>query len=268
MRMDASLLYTHQTQSYSQRPTPTVPTAMGDHTAFFYGTLMAPKVLHRVCYGPSVPLSTTQHSALNVRPALLKSYRRHRVRGADYPAIMAAQESTVRGALVTGLTDGDIWRLDIFEGEEYQRRKVKVRAITDQGDMNVEPTEAQLGDEVEAETYIWIAGRQLLDDNEWDFEEFVREKMSRWVGSGGEEAGEYNGENIRPSILGSSNGQRNLWDICIQFILTVHAAEVDQAVQAGTGENKDPTGGRFNGSIATALEQSRDNEQAILKSAV
>lgn len=116
---------------------------------------------------------------------------------------MATEDSTVRGTLVTGLTDGDIWRLDIFEGDEYNRSKVKVRVIQDEGDVNVEPTEEQLGEEVEAETYVWIAGRKLLEDNEWDFEEFVREKMGRWVGSGGEEAGEYNGENIRPSILGS-----------------------------------------------------------------
>jgi hypothetical protein len=43
------------------------------------------------------------------------------------------------------------------------------------------------GDEVEAETYIWIAPRSRLEESEWDFVEFIRDKLERWVGK---EAGE------------------------------------------------------------------------------
>jgi gamma-glutamylcyclotransferase (GGCT)/AIG2-like uncharacterized protein YtfP len=202
--MDANLLYAHQTQPSSHRPATKMTTAAGPHTAFFYGTLMAPRVLHRVCHGPSLPLSTTQNNQLIVRPALLKAFRRHRVLQADYPAILASENSTVRGTLVSGLTDGDIWRLDIFEGDEYSRQQVKVRVLVDEGDINIEPAEEQLGAEVEAETYVWIAGKEHLEDREWDFEEFVREKMGRWVGVRAEEEGEYKGEDVRPSILGLS----------------------------------------------------------------
>ena len=163
---------------------------------------MAPKVLHRVCYGPNLPLSTTRNNQVHVRPALLKSYRRHRVNGADYPAIMPEPKSTVRGTLVSGLTDGDMWRLDIFEGDEYERKMVKVHVLTDEGNVNVEPTEKQLGEEVEADAYLWIASKNRLEDRAWDFEEFVREKMGRWVGLAAEEAGEYNGETLnRPFLL-------------------------------------------------------------------
>jgi gamma-glutamylcyclotransferase (GGCT)/AIG2-like uncharacterized protein YtfP len=178
--------------------------AAGPHSAFFYGTLMHESVLYRVCHGRSLPNSTTNSNKFIIRSGLLKLHRRHRVLQADYPAITPCDSSTVRGTLISGLTDGDIWRLDIFEGDEYERQKVKVRVIEDEGDVNVEPTEGQLGAEVDAETYIWIAGKEHLEDKEWDFKEFVRDKMSRWVGSGAEEAGEYNGENIRPSILGLS----------------------------------------------------------------
>lgn len=174
----------------------------GPHTAFFYGTLMAPKVLSRVCHGPNVPLKTTGANALNIRPALLQSFRRHKVLHADYPAIVPCEGSTVRGTLVTGLTDGDLWRLDIFEGSEYERRKVKVRELTYEGDINVEPTEDQLGDVVEAETYVWISPITDLEDQEWDFEEFVKQKMWAWVGESGEERSDYKGENLRPSIRG------------------------------------------------------------------
>lgn len=96
---------------------------------------------------------------------------------------------------MTGLTDADIYRLDVFEGSEYRREKVKVRILTEigsaRGESNVE------GEEVDAETYIWIADPGDLDDAEWDFAEFQREKMRFWVGAEG--AGEYAG---RPSIIG------------------------------------------------------------------
>ena len=118
------------------------------HSAFFYGTLMAPPVLHRVIWGPSSTISSStaptptpnpppHASPLLIRPAVLPGYRRHRVRGADYPAIVPCSDdgksegdgksetsdhaAAVRGTLVQGLTDGDIWRLDIFEGGEYKR---------------------------------------------------------------------------------------------------------------------------------------------------
>ena len=160
-------------------------------SAFFYGTLMAPSVLHRVCHGSSNPDNPVFAAhKLKTYPALLHDHRRHRVSDADYPAVLPVQGSTVRGTYVTGLTEADIWRLDIFEGPEYRRDKVKVRILTqvgnEDGDGNVE------GDEVEAETYIWSASPSLLEDKEWDFAEFQREKMRYWAGPDGE--GEYAGK--------------------------------------------------------------------------
>jgi gamma-glutamylcyclotransferase (GGCT)/AIG2-like uncharacterized protein YtfP len=150
------------------------------HTAFFYGTLMAPQVLHRVIWGSPSPPTPAHAALLTIRPALLHAHQRRKVRRADYPAILPADaSSTVRGTLVEGLTDGDIWRLDIFEGDEYARRKVKVRVLRqEQGAADHHGDEV----EVEAETYIWIAGEFRLDDDEWDFAEFVKDKMARWVG--------------------------------------------------------------------------------------
>lgn len=43
------------------------------------------------------------------------------------------------------------------------------------------------GDEVTpAATYIWIASEELLAPEEWNFEEFVREKIGRWTGESNE----------------------------------------------------------------------------------
>ena len=172
--------------------------AVEGRSAFFYGTLMAPQVLHRVCHGGSQP-DNPIYKAHNLKsyPAILHNHRRHRVKGADYPAIVPHEGSKVRGTYVTGLTAADIWRLDIFEGSEYRRDHVKPRILTHIGDEdgkgNVE------GEEVQAETYIWCSSPRGLEAREWDFGEFQREKMRFWVGAEGE--GEYAG---RPSIIGQS----------------------------------------------------------------
>ncbi|KAF2754671.1 hypothetical protein EJ05DRAFT_479112 [Pseudovirgaria hyperparasitica] len=193
---------------------------MASHSAFFYGTLMAPAVLHRVIHGSSNP-QPWQRDLLTIRPAMLYGHHRHRVAHADYPAVIPSSEpkACVRGTLVTGLTEGDLWRLDIFEGDEYERRNIRAKILVEEDGESVET------DEVEAQTYIWIAGESLLDETEWDFDEFVRDKMSRWVGAEGD--GEYAG---RPSII-----------------------EVDEAVKA---QDTDPTRGRgLNGNITRALQQ-------------
>ncbi|KAF7191754.1 Protein AIG2 C [Pseudocercospora fuligena] len=198
---------------------------LGPHSAFFYGTLMAPQVLSRVCHGshPSHNLNT-----FTVQPALLHAHRRHRVKNADYPAILPTFNPTdsVRGTYVTGLTDGDLWRLDIFEGSEYERRKVRCQLISEDGNEH--------GEEKECQTYIWISPKEELEEREWDFEEFKREKMQFWVGA---EREDYAG---RPSIL-----------------------EVDEAV---ANAEKDGTRGRgFNGHISNAL---KEEQEKSLKAAV
>ncbi|OAL43110.1 hypothetical protein IQ07DRAFT_616590 [Pyrenochaeta sp. DS3sAY3a] len=159
------------------------------HTAFFYGTLMAPPVLHRVIWGSTTPPTPAHAALLHIQPAVLHAHRRHRVRAADYPGIVPVAGDSgacVRGTLVTGLTDGDVWRLDVFEGGEYVRVGVRVRVLR-QDKSKTENVEAE---EVDAETYIWVAGAHRLEAEEWDFAEFVREKMGRWVGGDAADADE------------------------------------------------------------------------------
>ena len=113
----------------------------------------------------------------------------------DYPGIVHSPGSTVRGTFTTGLTDADIWRLDIFEGDQYTREIVIPRILAETGDED--GSERVEGEEVEAETYIFTAPADELEDREWDFAEFQREKMRFWVGREGE--GEYAG---RASVIG------------------------------------------------------------------
>lgn len=173
---------------------------------------MAPQMLHRVILGHKDP-ERWPKASLRFQPAKLHGYRRHRVRGADYPAIIAAPSSSqpdrtsVLGTLVSGLTDGDMHRLDAFEGEEYVRKEVlvrvlrgsvqesaessmrtttggggradrKVREVLDAAEME----DADEGEEVSAETYVWVGGKAELEDREWDFETFKRDRLAWWVG--------------------------------------------------------------------------------------
>jgi Gamma-glutamyl cyclotransferase, AIG2-like len=179
---------------------------------------MAPEVLYRVCYGTTKP-SDFHKSLLTVRPAILHEYERHRVKQCDYPAIIPATavdeasnsdqtkatRASVRGTYVSGLTDGDIWRIDIFEGPEYKRINVKVHPLSNVGDSegngNVEATEP-----VDVKTYVWIADRNNLEDAEWDFADFVRTKMARWTGGWEEYEGKWTYREVRASIQGEMGG--------------------------------------------------------------
>ncbi|KAL8758857.1 MAG: hypothetical protein Q9184_003792 [Pyrenodesmia sp. 2 TL-2023] len=197
---------------------------------------MEPQVLYRVCYGSSTPTSF-QKSLLTIRPAILHAHCRRRVLDRDYPAIIPSPHDSVRGTYVQGLTAGDVFRLDIFEGHEYERRKIKIRTLdvagNDGGEGNIE------GEEVEAATYIWVASEAELEDGEWDFGEFRREKMQRWIGG----RDEYDG--MRQT------------DVEFGWRLT-HITEVDEAVKA---RGEDPTGGRGAiGSITDKLESEQEAE--------
>lgn len=175
---------------------------------------MAPQLLHRVCHGRPDP-EPWQKNMITIRPATLHGYRRHRVRGADYPGIIlvnnngssssesnSSSSSSVLGTVVSGLTDGDIYRLDIFEGDEYVKQSVRVRVLRNapsvggrreestakKGDEHLRDTldkaEAEMAseeEEVDAVAYVWAAGEDRLEDGEWDFESFKRDRMSWWV---------------------------------------------------------------------------------------
>ena len=156
---------------------------------------MVPEVLYRVCYGNTRP-SPLQVSHLTFQPAVLPGYIRRKVRGFDYPGITpAAAPASVRGTYVYGLTDGDMWRLGIFEGSQYERRTVRVRLLTDdvvvlgsraakgEEESNLlAQKDLESGQELDADTYVFMAGDAWLEEGEWDFEVFKRDKLKRWVG--------------------------------------------------------------------------------------
>jgi hypothetical protein len=193
-------------------------------TAFFYGTLMHPRILRRVIGNDG--------SHLQICPGILLDHTRHQVRYADYPGILPYEESktmfkgelepeerSVRGTLVTGLTDADMVLLDIFEGnvrrplelivipdcrpKEYGLKKVFVHPLGTFCDLesdnsleksgSIVPTSppplppiSDLPDSMEVETYIYARMANLNPDL-WSFEEFVKNNAWKWYGRGADE---------------------------------------------------------------------------------
>ena len=82
---------------------------------FAYGTLMWPEVLEAVI-----------GRRLEGEKVTLRGFRRLRIKGEHYPAIIAASGNSVSGVLYDGLTPEDFEHLDRFEGEEYQRKRQQI----------------------------------------------------------------------------------------------------------------------------------------------
>ena len=83
---------------------------------------------------------------------------------------------------MSGLTLQDQWRLDLFEGDQYCRKKVQSRLLDSKGETVAE---------TQTETYVWKDAETGLEEAEWDFDRFVKEKMGRWIGQDDEYEGEH-----------------------------------------------------------------------------
>jgi len=152
---------------------------------------MAPEVFFTVLYGSSRPDAAIRQLH-TFQPAVLHGYCRHRVRRADYPAIVSEDGHSVRGVYATGLTDANVQRLDYFEGDGYRKEVVRVRLLEREGDSEkpVEGDSEKLvegdgeklveGEEVEAMVYVF-KHPNMLELGEWDFEHFRKERLQRWA---------------------------------------------------------------------------------------
>ena len=124
---------------------------------FVYGTLMAEQVMRSVCGHTFAPM-----------PATLHDFRRRRVSGEVYPAIIPCPGEKVDGALYCGLNATQLALLDVFEGVMYRRVVVDVK--TGSGWRS-------------AHTYVMSpAYRHALTDKPWSLKDFLSEGIREFVG--------------------------------------------------------------------------------------
>jgi gamma-glutamylcyclotransferase (GGCT)/AIG2-like uncharacterized protein YtfP len=125
---------------------------------FTYGSLMCEDIFRAVT-GQSCPSE----------PARLDGYRRHPVRGEDYPGIRPATGARINGVLYLNITPKTLARLDAFEGTLYRRESVEVHTND--------------GAAVSAWVYVFHPARiHRLGDGGWDAEHFVRHGKARFMG--------------------------------------------------------------------------------------
>jgi Gamma-glutamyl cyclotransferase, AIG2-like len=146
---------------------------------FTYGSLMFPAVWTRVVAG-----------GYRALPALLRGFRRRRVRGQDYPALQHAcgedGAAAVPGIVYLDVTDADLAALDRFEGRDY--RRIQVPVIVEPGVPGVSGVSGVSDGAgrglarttIVADTYLFIAANQV-EAGDWDPETFERERMHRFL---------------------------------------------------------------------------------------
>ena len=100
--------------------------------------------------------------------ARLHGYRRHPVRGEDYPGLRLAEGGVVDGRLYRGLDAAQWARLDAFEGADYERLQVSV--VLPDGRLEV------------ADVYCFrIEQAVQLLPGDWDPERFESEGRERFL---------------------------------------------------------------------------------------
>ena len=124
---------------------------------FVYGTLLLPVVQNRVT-----------GRVFAVRPARLDGYSRRRVRGESYPSLRQDPAGSTVGAVLDGLEQLDLERIDAYEGRRYERRRVTVGI--DDGDR--------------ADAWVWLLApvwQFAVSDEPWDLACFERDDLARFL---------------------------------------------------------------------------------------
>jgi len=81
---------------------------------FCYGSLMYPEVWNLVVEGD-----------YQQQPGQIFGYRRKKIKNEEYPGLIAAKaEDTVEGLVYCNVSNDDLKRLDLFEGNQYIRVEV------------------------------------------------------------------------------------------------------------------------------------------------
>jgi gamma-glutamylcyclotransferase (GGCT)/AIG2-like uncharacterized protein YtfP len=125
---------------------------------FCYGSLMYPEVWNLVVEGD-----------YQQQPAKLFGYRRKKIKNEEYPGIIAGnQEDMVEGTIYLNLSNHDLKRLDLFEGDLYLR--VKLNCLLPQNSY------------LTAHTYVINPQYQtIVDEQDWDKQQFEQNGLKKFL---------------------------------------------------------------------------------------
>ena len=122
---------------------------------FVYGSLLFPDLVTELT-GKSFRSS----------PATLDGFKRYRVKGCDYPAIIKAPGANVEGLLIENVDESSLEILVFFEGNEYRKQQVTVISSAKQ---------------IAATAFIWTNDVALLENSDWDEAEFRKQSLTSYL---------------------------------------------------------------------------------------
>lgn len=137
---------------------------------FIYGTLCAKPLLAWVLTGNAAHVDkiTTLLS-----PAKVENVARYSLHGCDYPAAIKEDGSSIHGYILQPKTLSQRRKLDDFAGEVYKVETVQAIQLGDDGE-KVEGV-------VQADIYLWNGDKDMVSNEAWDFEWFIRERLEDWI---------------------------------------------------------------------------------------
>jgi gamma-glutamylcyclotransferase (GGCT)/AIG2-like uncharacterized protein YtfP len=124
---------------------------------FVYGTLQYPEILKKLTGKTFV-----------AKPAVLTHFKRHKVKNAEYPAIVPKPGAQTTGMLIENVDESSLNAIDFYEGDEYEKTEVNIIS----GDF-----------ETKAFAYVWIAGENHLEKEDWDRACFEKKYLELYIGA-------------------------------------------------------------------------------------
>jgi gamma-glutamylcyclotransferase (GGCT)/AIG2-like uncharacterized protein YtfP len=122
---------------------------------FVYGTLMSVELLKKLT-----------GKTFDTSRASLYHYKSYAVRGADYPALSAKKGAITHGLLLKNVDKQSMSVLEYYEGEEYKKTEVDVWSNDKK---------------VKALVFVWNAEPGALEDKEWNFEYFCKNRLDDFL---------------------------------------------------------------------------------------
>ena len=113
---------------------------------FVYGTLRSSEITEKLT-----------GKTFKTFPAVLAGYRIYCVKNCDYPAIISELGAETKGKIIVDVDDSDLKIFSNYEGDEYEKKVVKVLCNNKYED---------------ALAFVWSKELQLLEIRNWDFKDF------------------------------------------------------------------------------------------------
>ena len=122
---------------------------------FVYGTLLSTEIITKLT-----------GKTFKTTPAILSGFKKYCVKDCDYPAIIQMDDSNISGKVLENVDDESLKVISFYEGDEYVKQKVTVL-------LNNEYKEVI--------AFIWVKGKEFLENREWDLHCFQKNKLKYYV---------------------------------------------------------------------------------------